>query len=360
MYPYTGFKKDEEINAPSLFHFKCEHTNLTLCCCPLKAVNISTVLSLSLLNYDLSSNLKYRKIEKERIQRLPLYPSLDIKPQIKLESQICDYCSKLVSNYQKVYSEDSHINLCRDCYPADAQNKKSLSLSARKKKFGKLLDLGTTQSELAKRGRPRIHSRDDNFVQCYFPKCLKRNLKLNEDNPLLTCRKCTRTFHPGCADPPLKVALVSRFPWYCLECKICCVCFKLREESHVLICDACDRVFHSKCLKISNSGSFLCQDCVNCRSCGKVLRSPVDETSPLWVYGFRCCEECYAKVQDNIYCPVCVKVYSEDTDETFIMCDRCQLWVHAQCEKMNEEQVASHEGKIFHCSRCRSEINKNS
>ena len=196
------------------------------------------------------------------------------------------------------------------------------------------------------------------FILCYFPKCIRRNLKINEDFDLLTCKRCTRTFHPGCADPPLKLNLVSRFPWYCLECKICCICYKLREESHVLICDACDRVFHSKCLKINNSGSFICQDCGNCRNCGKNLGSPIDDASPLWVSGFRYCNDCFAMVKESMYCPVCVKVYNEDCEETFIMCDNCQLWVHASCEKMNEEQIALQDGKIFNCTKCRSDINK--
>lgn len=281
MYPYPGFKKENEIDPPVFFHSHCKFTNLTLCTCPMVPVNIKNTNVLKDIEYDLSSCLKFRKIEKERIQRLPSYPQNKIRADIKLDSQICEYCAKLVSNYQKVYIGDTHVNLCRDCYPADAQNKKSLSLSARKKKFGKLLDLGTTQSELARRGRPRIHSRDDDFIQCYFPKCLKRTLKIHEDSDLLTCKKCTRTFHAGCADPPLKIQLVTRFPWYCLECKICCICSKLREESHVLICDACDRVFHSKCLKISNSGSFLCQSCINCRNCGKLLSSPLEDTSAI-------------------------------------------------------------------------------
>ena len=358
MYPYPGFTKKEVINPPILFHFCCKFTNLTLCTCPKVQVNYKNVQSLTLLDFDLSSCLKFRKIEKERIERLPSYPISEAKPHIKLESQICDYCAKLVSNYQKVHIEETHLNLCRDCYPADTQNKKSLSLSARKKKFGKLLDLGTTQSELARRGRPRIHSRDDDFIQCYFPKCLKRNLKINEDSDLLTCKKCTRTFHSGCADPPLKIHLVTRFPWHCLECKICCICSKLREESHVLICDACDRVFHSKCLKISNSGSFLCRDCVNCRSCSKQLTSPIEDINAIWVSGYRYCEECYSKVKESMYCPVCVKVYLEESNEDFIMCDKCQLWVHAACEKMTEEQVSAHEGKTFYCSRCLLDINK--
>ena len=358
MYPYPGFRKDDKIDPPVFFHFNCKHTGLLMCLCPQVPLNIQSAQSLSMLDYDLSSSMKFRKIEKERIERLPSYPVPPSKSHIKLDSQICDYCAKLVSNYQKVHMDEVHLNLCRDCYPADTQSKKSLSLSARKKKFGKLLDLGTTQSELARRGRPRLHSRDDDFIQCYYPKCLKRNLKINEDSDLLTCKKCTRTFHAGCADPPLKMNLVSRFPWYCLECKICCICFKLREESHVLICDACDRVFHSKCLKISNSGSFLCQDCGNCRNCAKNLPSPTEDANAIWVHGYRYCEECYFKVKESKYCPVCVKVYTEESDEAFIMCDHCQLWVHAACEKMTEDHVSAHEGKIFYCSRCQLELNK--
>ena len=41
----------------------------------------------------------------------------------------------------------------------------------------------------------------------------KRNLRLNELSDLLTRKKCTRNFHAGFADPPLKMNLVTRIPW---------------------------------------------------------------------------------------------------------------------------------------------------
>ena len=357
MYPYSGFSLPNDVNPPNLFHTHCKHTKLTICTCPLVPVHKSTLSILPDLSIDLDQLHKYRKLEKERIVRLPVYPCPPVHSHIKLESQICDYCQKLVSNFQKVSIEDCSYHLCRDCHPQEAQNKKSLSLSARKKKFGRFLDLGTTQSDLSRRGRPRIHSRDDDFIQCYFPKCLKRSLKINEPNDLLTCKKCTRTFHAGCADPPLKLSLVNRFPWYCLECKICGICNRLREESHVLICDACDRVFHSKCLKVSISGSFLCQDCVSCRNCKKVLENPAEDCKCHWVHGFRYCDECFKFVLEKMFCPVCVMCYNENTDECFIMCDHCMLWVHGTCEKLAEEQVLAHEGKPFTCTRCRNEMN---
>jgi hypothetical protein len=353
MYPYPGFGPVTDISPPCLFHFSCKRTSLSLCTCPSSSLRQSTVHSLSLLSFDLSSTLKFRKIEKERIQRMPVYPSPPLHEHLKLDSQICDYCCKLVSIFEKQTIDGTSLHLCRDCCPNDSQAKKSLSLSARKKKFGKLLDLGTTQAELARRGRPRIHSRDDDFIQCYFPKCLKRNMKVMEASDLLTCKKCTRTFHAGCADPPLRPDLVTRFNWCCLECKTCSVCGKLREESHVLICDACDRVFHSKCLKVSTSGSFLCQDCANCRTCGKFLDFPYAETNPQWFKGYRFCAECYQRVQDRHYCPVCVKAYQEEDSEAFIMCDHCQLWVHASCERLSPDQVSLHASQSFLCSSCR-------
>ena len=357
MYPYGSFGEIADVNPPEFFHSRCEVTGLELCACPNFKMTRRSLGVLDILGFDLEKTQKFRKIEKERIQRLPVFPTSPTHTTLKIDSQICDYCWKLASNYQKLTIDEISHYLCRDCYPHDAQNKKSLSLSARKKKFGKLLDLGTTQSELARRGRPRIHSRDDDFIHCYFPKCLKRNLRLNEVSDLLTCKKCTRTFHAGCADPPLKMNLVTRFPWYCLECKICTICSKLREESHVLICDACDRVFHSKCLKVSISGSFLCQDCLNCRNCKKVLESPLDGGRYSWVHGFRFCNDCVKFIEERIYCPVCVMGYNEDSDECFIMCDNCQLWVHGTCEKLSEEQVLAHEGKAFMCTRCRLEMN---
>ncbi|CAG9330266.1 unnamed protein product [Blepharisma stoltei] len=354
-YPYNGFLPETQDSAPSnFFHLDCPDTGLSICYCKKYNLNIVHTLALKAQNYDPSSAYKKRQFDKEHFQAIPVISPPPSISAADLNAKICSYCAKVVCFYQKVNTGTQTLHLCRDCYKAEDTNvKKSLSLSARKKKFGKLLMLGTTQTELGRRGRPRIHGREENdYIQCYFPICKRRNIRFPGDPDLLTCGSCTRTFHAKCAEPPLRAEYVKRFPWLCLECKVCSICGKLKDESHLMICDACDRVFHAKCIKINGSGSFVCKDCSVCRGCEKVLPSPLLVDDPIFVEGYRFCLECYGKVQEKCYCPICVKIYSVDSPDAFVMCDKCQLWVHAACEKVKEDQIEHLQGKSFTCSKC--------
>ena len=64
----------------------------------------------------------------------------------------------------------------------------------------------------------------------------------------LTCKKCSKTFHAKCCNPPLSKKIVERYPWYCNDCKLCFVCKSNVDENKMIICDICDRAFHSDCL----------------------------------------------------------------------------------------------------------------
>lgn len=354
-YPYPGFLLETPVSSPlNFFHLDCSTTGKSICYCKKYPLNKAHILSLRAQDYDPSIIYKKRQFDKERFQAIPVItPPLAATP-IEINAKICSYCAKIVCSYQKVNTGTQILHLCRDCYKGEDTNvKKTPSLSARKKKFGRLLSLGTTQTELGRRGRPRIHGKEeDDFIQCYYPICKRRNIRFPGDPDLLACLNCSRTFHAKCSEPALKIEFVKRFPWLCLECKVCSVCGRLKDESHILICDSCDRVFHAKCIKISGSGSFLCKECTICRGCEKLLPSPLLVDNPIFVDGFRFCIECFSKVQEKCYCPICVKIYTEDSPEAFVMCDRCQLWVHAACERLKEEQVENLSGKVFVCSKC--------
>jgi len=59
--------------------------------------------------------------------------------------------------------------------------------------------------------------------ECNWEKCKK---KKSDPEDILVCKGCHKNFHAECCDPPLEKGIVSKYDWYCTECKLCVVCGK--------------------------------------------------------------------------------------------------------------------------------------
>jgi hypothetical protein len=152
-YPYLGFDlQNEQEFVPELYHTHCDLTHQDICYCNVHDADVKCITSLQALHYDFEAAYKKRKFEKERMQairsisnpvNIPIQPIKDIK--------ICSYCENF---YIKDKSRSSHINLCGNCYDSsETSNRKLLTFNARKKRNGQLLPIGTTISDLGRRGR---------------------------------------------------------------------------------------------------------------------------------------------------------------------------------------------------------------
>ena len=64
--------------------------------------------------------------------------------------------------------------------------------------------------------------KDEDIVVCNAKECKNPE---SFDN-ILTCKSCERYFHTNCLDAPVEFSLVNRFDWYCIECKLCNICWK--------------------------------------------------------------------------------------------------------------------------------------
>eukprot|EP01052_Picozoa_sp_SAG31_P039826 SAG31_NODE_5608_length_2425_cov_0.995701_2_plen_411_part_01 len=123
------------------------------------------------------------------------------------------------------------------------------------------------------------------------------------------------------------------------------------------MCDGCDRGFHLKCIAPRITGKlvdvYFCDDCVKCISCGATHPGPRKEDK--WHRGYSLCTPCSKLYQKKQYCPVCRKVWKNDTPEAMIGCDQCGLWVHAKCDAIDDEShhLLSMDGSRYFCSICR-------
>lgn len=96
-----------------------------------------------------------------------------------------------------------------------------------------------TNSETEEQGQPEPKKNRCDVPGCRYPRRKLKNL---------VCKSCERSFHSYCLNPPLEFKLVSRFDWFCTECKLCNTCWKSMKDNELLLCDSCDRAYHMDCV----------------------------------------------------------------------------------------------------------------
>jgi len=201
-------------------------------------------------------------------------------------------------------------------------------------------------------GKPKKQKKDG---RCMASKCKKSEFLKN----LLKCSLCDKTFHAKCCNPPLNPALAKHGEWQCNDCRRCLKCSTPGDESSLVVCDACDRSYHIYCLRpaLDNTPDteWFCEHCVNCRSCRVNLDPPTRSRAKFW-QGSRVCEGCFGKYRNKEYCPICVKIY-QDHERNFIGCDRCNLWVHADCDGISESRLKemNQKDQTYICKPCREQ-----
>lgn len=84
---------------------------------------------------------------------------------------------------------------------------------------------------------------------------------------LVSCTKCGSSGHPSCLrfSENIKIS-VQKYDWQCIECKTCSKCSTADNEDQLLFCDDCDRSYHTYCLSPPLSdlpeGSWSCHLCL--------------------------------------------------------------------------------------------------
>ncbi|KAF0513119.1 chromatin remodelling complex Rsc7/Swp82 subunit-domain-containing protein [Gigaspora margarita] len=201
----------------------------------------------------------------------------------------------------------------------------------------------------------------------------------------IKCSHCRRKFHPLCLTlshsrlSRLLIAMES-YQWQCNDCKTCVVCRSSGDEATLLICDDCDRGWHLDCSspKVTQVPSelWLCSLCAQCDSCGEKAASLNDAASNYHhvkttdatnypIHLATICNKCHGNFTRDLFCPICLKTYSEDgqendDDKYMVCCDGCDRWVHTRCDETltpeKYQELADIPDAKYMCPLCEGRI----
>ncbi|KAH7682321.1 Histone-lysine N-methyltransferase protein [Dioscorea alata] len=87
-----------------------------------------------------------------------------------------------------------------------------------------------------------------------------------------------------------------------------------------------------------------------CESCGLSLKKKKRDTEQLL------CRHCMKLLKSKQYCGICKKIWHHTDGGSWVCCDGCQVWVHAECDKVCGNLKALENADYF-CPDCKMKFN---
>ncbi|KAE8646732.1 histone-lysine N-methyltransferase ATX3 [Cucumis sativus] len=104
--------------------------------------------------------------------------------------------------------------------------------------------------------------------------------------------------------------------------------------------------------KVVNKGSRHCDGCGLLSLCKtlKKVKGPTSATQLL-------CKHCHKLRQSKQYCGVCKKIWHHSDGGNWVCCDGCNVWVHAECDKISSKLFKDLAHSEYYCPDCKVKFN---
>ncbi|XP_062120143.1 histone-lysine N-methyltransferase ATX5-like isoform X2 [Humulus lupulus] len=108
-----------------------------------------------------------------------------------------------------------------------------------------------------------------------------------------------------------------------------------------------------------NQNMFLKKkDTQPCEGCG--LSLPLKMTkkmNPSTPSDHVLCKSCARLTKSNHYCGICKKIWNHSDSGSWVRCDGCKVWVHAECDKISSNLFKNLGGTDYYCPTCKAKFN---
>ncbi|KAL1350369.1 hypothetical protein HN51_014460 [Arachis hypogaea] len=98
-----------------------------------------------------------------------------------------------------------------------------------------------------------------------------------------------------------------------------------------------------------------CQDAVSCAGCGLMLR--VKPKKKMKDSRLPYCKHCDKLQKSKQYCGICKKIWHHSDGGNWVCCDGCNVWVHAECDKISSKLLKDLENMDYYCPDCKGKFN---
>ncbi|KAG5233727.1 histone-lysine N-methyltransferase [Salix suchowensis] len=69
------------------------------------------------------------------------------------------------------------------------------------------------------------------------------------------------------------------------------------------------------------------------------------------------CKTCARLTKSKHFCGICKKVWNHSDSGSWVRCDGCKVWVHAECDKIPSDRFKDLGGTDYYCPSCKAKFN---
>ncbi|XVF53405.1 hypothetical protein PTKIN_Ptkin05aG0097000 [Pterospermum kingtungense] len=100
------------------------------------------------------------------------------------------------------------------------------------------------------------------------------------------------------------------------------------------------------------------KDARHCEGCGMTLPFKMGKkTKASTPGGPFLCKTCARLTKSKHYCGICKKIWNHSDSGSWVRCDGCKVWVHAECDKISRHHFKDLGATDYYCPTCKAKFN---
>ncbi|XP_042485997.1 histone-lysine N-methyltransferase ATX4-like [Macadamia integrifolia] len=94
-----------------------------------------------------------------------------------------------------------------------------------------------------------------------------------------------------------------------------------------------------------------------CDGCGLSLPKTTKKMKSSSLKSQFLCKHCTTLLKSKQYCGICKKIWHHSDGGSWVRCDGCKVWVHAECDKISSNLFKDLEDSDYYCPDCKAKFN---
>ncbi|XVE64383.1 hypothetical protein DITRI_Ditri07aG0096600 [Diplodiscus trichospermus] len=100
------------------------------------------------------------------------------------------------------------------------------------------------------------------------------------------------------------------------------------------------------------------KDVKPCEGCGMTIPFKMGKKTKASTPGGQfLCKTCARLIKSKHYCGICKKIWNHSESGSWVRCDGCKVWVHAECDKISSHHFKDLGATDYYCPTCKAKFN---